>query len=106
MSRMRPVKLLDAAFLHLETRATPMHVGALFVLAPPPARGNFHARLRRVVAARLGASEVFTRRASTSTTTSDATASPSPADAASSRTAWRGCTSGRWTRRGRCGSCT
>ncbi len=63
MSRMRPVKLLDAAFLHLETRATPMHVGALFVLAPPPARGNFHARLRRVVAARLGASEVFTRRA-------------------------------------------
>lgn len=59
---MRPVKLLDAAFLHIETEATPMHVGALFVLAPAVARGDFFARFRRLVAARLGASEVFTRR--------------------------------------------
>ncbi|MCU0976623.1 MAG: wax ester/triacylglycerol synthase family O-acyltransferase [Steroidobacteraceae bacterium] len=60
---MKPVKLLDAAFLHIETPATPMHVGALFVLAPAPGRGDFFPRFRRLVAARLGASEVFTRLA-------------------------------------------
>jgi WS/DGAT/MGAT family acyltransferase len=60
---MKPVKLLDAAFLHIETPATPMHVGALFVLAPAPGGGDFFARFRRLVAARLGASEVFTRQA-------------------------------------------
>ncbi len=60
---MKPVKLLDSAFLHIETSATPMHVGALFVLAPAPGRGDFFTRFRRLVAARLGASEVFTRQA-------------------------------------------
>jgi len=61
---MKPVKLLDAAFLHAETAATPMHVGALFVLEKPASRSRkpFHQRFREVVAGRLGASEVFTRR--------------------------------------------
>jgi WS/DGAT/MGAT family acyltransferase len=61
---MKPVKLLDAAFLHAETAATPMHVGALFVLELPPRRSHeaFFARFRETIASRLGASEVFTRR--------------------------------------------
>lgn len=60
---MKPVKFLDAAFLHIETAATPMHVGALFVLAPAPGGGDFFARFRRLIRSRLGASEVFTRQA-------------------------------------------
>jgi WS/DGAT/MGAT family acyltransferase len=60
---MKPVKLLDSAFLHLETSATPMHVGALFMLAPATGGADFFARFRRLVASRLGASEVFTRQA-------------------------------------------
>jgi len=61
---MKPVKLLDAAFLHAETAQTPMHVGALFVLEKPSRRPRkpFHQRFRELVATRLGASEVFTRR--------------------------------------------
>lgn len=61
---MKPVRLLDAAFLHAETAATPMHVGALFLLDPPPGRQRqpFFERVRATIAARLGASEVFTRR--------------------------------------------
>jgi len=61
---MKPVKLLDAAFLHAETAATPMHVGALFVLERPSSRSRkpFHQRFRELIATRLGASEVFTRR--------------------------------------------
>ncbi len=61
---MKPVKLLDAAFLHGETAETPMHVGALFVLEKPATRSRkpFHQRFRELVATRLGRSEVFTRR--------------------------------------------
>ncbi len=61
---MKPVKLLDAAFLHGETAATPMHVGALFLLddIPPRARRNFFSRFRSMIGSRLGASEVFTRK--------------------------------------------
>ena len=33
---MKPLSGLDALFLHLETPETPMHVGALHLLAPPP----------------------------------------------------------------------
>jgi WS/DGAT/MGAT family acyltransferase len=59
----QPLTALDAAFVHLETEATPMHVGALFVLAPPAAaRASFASRLRRHLRARLPASPVFTRR--------------------------------------------
>jgi len=61
---MKPVKLLDAAFLHGETAATPMHVGALFLLEGIPARArkSFFGRFRSMIGSRLGASEVFTRR--------------------------------------------
>jgi diacylglycerol O-acyltransferase len=61
---MKPVKLLDAAFLHGETAATPMHVGALFLLdgLPVRARRSFFTRFRRMIGSRLGASEVFTRK--------------------------------------------
>ncbi|MCM2310816.1 MAG: wax ester/triacylglycerol synthase family O-acyltransferase [Steroidobacteraceae bacterium] len=61
---MKPVKAIDAAFLQLETSATPMHVGALFVLEPgtPQARRTFFRRFRSEVGKCLGSSEVFTRR--------------------------------------------
>ncbi len=63
---LKPVKLLDALFLHAETRETPMHVGALFVLERRPRqRADLTQRLRKLVAGRLGASEVFTRRLTT-----------------------------------------
>lgn len=61
---MKPIKLLDAAFLHAETAMTPMHVGALFILRPPPGRSrrSFYRRFRDTIKRRLGASEVFTRQ--------------------------------------------
>jgi len=61
---MKPVKAVDAAFLQLETDATPMHVGALFVLEPGSkvARETFFRRFKAEIRARLGHSEVFTRR--------------------------------------------
>ncbi len=61
---MRPIKAIDAAFLQLETAATPMHVGALFVLQPASEhqRRPFFRRFRDEIRARLGRSEVFTRR--------------------------------------------
>jgi WS/DGAT/MGAT family acyltransferase len=64
---MRPVKAVDAAFLQLETQATPMHVGALFVLDPrtAEARRTFHRRFKAEIRRRLGLSEVFTRRIAT-----------------------------------------
>jgi diacylglycerol O-acyltransferase len=60
---MKPLSGLDALFLHLETPATPMHVGALHLLAQPPgdARG-YVAAVRRHLAGRLYLSPVFTRR--------------------------------------------
>jgi len=63
----KPIKLLDAAFLHAETPATPMHVGALFVLDRPAGRlrKSFYRCFREIVASRLGASEVFTRKLAT-----------------------------------------
>jgi WS/DGAT/MGAT family acyltransferase len=61
---MKPVKAVDAAFLQLETHATPMHVGALFVLDPgsSQARRTFFRRFRAEIGKCLGCSEVFTRR--------------------------------------------
>ncbi|HTN49478.1 MAG TPA: wax ester/triacylglycerol synthase family O-acyltransferase [Burkholderiaceae bacterium] len=58
---MKPLSGLDALFLHLETPATPMHVGALHLLDHPP-RGDYLARVRRHVAGRLHLSPVFTRQ--------------------------------------------
>jgi WS/DGAT/MGAT family acyltransferase len=64
---MKPIKVIDAAFLQLDTVATPMHVGALFVLEPPSAqnRRTFFRRFRQQIGRRLGASEIFTRRVAT-----------------------------------------
>ena len=64
---MRPVKAVDAAFLQLETPATPMHVGALFALDPGTAEAGrtFHRRFKAEIRRRLGLSEVFTRRVAT-----------------------------------------
>jgi WS/DGAT/MGAT family acyltransferase len=61
---MKPVKAIDAAFLQLETSATPMHVGALFVLNPGSLRAarTFFRRFRAEVGKCVGLSEVFTRR--------------------------------------------
>ena len=50
----KPLTILDAAFLQLETPATPMHVGALFILdAPRKAAGPYAERLRAHLAPRL-----------------------------------------------------
>jgi WS/DGAT/MGAT family acyltransferase len=64
---MKPVKAIDAAFLQLETAATPMHVGALFVLDPGSRQASrtFFRRFKLEIAARLDRSEVFTRRIAT-----------------------------------------
>ena len=60
---MKPVKAVDAAFLQLETAATPMHVGALFVLDPGSreAGRSFFRRFKAEIGDRLDRSEVFTR---------------------------------------------
>jgi WS/DGAT/MGAT family acyltransferase len=60
---MMPLSGLDALFLHLETPETPMHVGALHLLAAPQGDvRTYVAAVRRHVAARLHLSPVFTRR--------------------------------------------
>jgi WS/DGAT/MGAT family acyltransferase len=64
---MKPIKAIDAAFLQLETDATPMHVGALFVLEPRTAQDGrtFFRRFKREISRCLGRSEIFTRRVAT-----------------------------------------
>jgi WS/DGAT/MGAT family acyltransferase len=61
---MKPVRIIDAAFLQLETHATPMHVGAVFVLDPGSraAARSFFRRFKAEIGAGLDRSEVFTRR--------------------------------------------
>ena len=60
---MKPLSGLDALFLHLETPETPMHVGALHLLALPAADARTYlGAVRRHVAGRLHLSPVFTRR--------------------------------------------
>ena len=60
---MKPLSGLDALFLHLETPATPMHVGAVHLLQPPKGhRGDFVDDVKRHVARRLSLSPVFTRQ--------------------------------------------
>jgi WS/DGAT/MGAT family acyltransferase len=60
---MKPLSGLDALFLHLETPETPMHVGALHLLAQPPGDARAYvAAVRRHLAGRLHLSPVFTRR--------------------------------------------
>lgn len=59
---MTPLSALDALFLHLETPATPMHVGALHRLRAPRDRDGYLERLRAVVASRLHLAPPFTRQ--------------------------------------------
>lgn len=60
---MKPLSGLDAAFLHLETPETPMHVGSLHLYrVPPRQREGYFDRVRRHVASRLHLVPVFTRR--------------------------------------------
>ena len=59
---MKPLSGLDALFLHLETPETPMHVGALHLLAPPADARAYVSAVRRQRAGRLHLSPVFTRR--------------------------------------------
>jgi WS/DGAT/MGAT family acyltransferase len=60
---MKQLSGLDATFLHLETAAMPMHVGALHVFEIPPGqRGRFVTRLRAHIASRLPAAPVLRRR--------------------------------------------
>jgi WS/DGAT/MGAT family acyltransferase len=60
--KMTPLGGLDALFLHLETPATPMHVGALSLLDAPAGSTDVFDSIRRHVEARLLLSPVFTRR--------------------------------------------
>jgi WS/DGAT/MGAT family acyltransferase len=60
---LKPLSGLDALFLHLETPATPMHVGAVHLLQLPDRyRGDFLADVKRHVARRMPLSPVFTRQ--------------------------------------------
>jgi len=59
----KPLSGLDALFLHLELPQTPMHVGALHLLAGTGGDARAYvAAVRRHVAGRLHLSPVFTRR--------------------------------------------
>jgi len=60
---LKPLSGLDALFLHLETPATPMHVGAVHLLQLPKGHGgDFVDDVKRHVARRLSLSPVFTRK--------------------------------------------
>ena len=60
---MKPLSGLDAAFLHLETPETPMHVGSLHLYrVPPRSREGYFDRVKRHVASRVHLVPVFTRR--------------------------------------------
>jgi hypothetical protein len=61
---LKPLSGLDSLFLHLETPATPMHVGAVHLLQRPRRGGDFLLRVRRHVARRLHLSPVFAQLAS------------------------------------------
>jgi WS/DGAT/MGAT family acyltransferase len=60
---LKPLSGLDSLFLHLETPATPMHVGAAHLLELPKGyRRDYLADVKRHVARRLHLSPVFTRQ--------------------------------------------
>ena len=60
---MKPLSGVDGAFLHLETPATPTHVGSLSLFDLPPAYCvNFFTRIKRQMASRLRAAPVFERK--------------------------------------------
>ncbi|MBL8391521.1 MAG: wax ester/triacylglycerol synthase family O-acyltransferase [Candidatus Accumulibacter sp.] len=60
---MKNMSGLDGLFLHLETPATPMHVAALYVLAPPPGSvADFAGEIERQLLPRLALSPFFRAR--------------------------------------------
>jgi len=60
---MKTLSGLDGAFLHLETKETPMHVASLHLFDLPVGdRGDFHARIRRLMQRRLPTAPVLTRK--------------------------------------------
>jgi len=60
---MKALSGVDAAFLHLETAQTPMHIASLSLFEPPKGGGRvFHAAVRRELARRLPAVPVFRRK--------------------------------------------
>ncbi len=60
---MRPLSGVDAAFLHLETAETPMHVGSVSLFdLPPRYRRDFHAEVKRQLARRLHLAPVLHRK--------------------------------------------
>jgi WS/DGAT/MGAT family acyltransferase len=59
----KPLSGLDGAFLHLETPATPMHVGSLHLFDRPPGyEGDFHQDVKRMLSDRMHLAPVFRRR--------------------------------------------
>ncbi|MDR3388448.1 MAG: wax ester/triacylglycerol synthase family O-acyltransferase [Rudaea sp.] len=61
--RLRPLSGLDAAFLYLEAAGTPMHVGSVMLLQPPPRRRHydFHRTLIAHMRERLPQAPVLRR---------------------------------------------
>lgn len=54
---------MDGAFLHLETKETPMHVASLHLFDLPAGyTGDFHADIRRLMKHRLHVAAVLTRK--------------------------------------------
>lgn len=60
--RLHPLSGLDAGFLYLEAAGTPMHVGSIMLIDPPPRRrADFHADLIAHLAQRLPRAAVLRR---------------------------------------------
>ena len=60
---MKPLSGLDATFLYMETRETPMHVGSLNLYELPAGfKGSFHKAVLALIAKRLHLAPIFTRQ--------------------------------------------
>src|ERR1700694_1326741 len=59
---MKHLSALDAMFLHLETPATPMHVGSLMLLEKPKGKRSAYAAFRDHIAGRMHLAPVFSRK--------------------------------------------
>lgn len=60
---MKTMSGLDAAFLHIETPETPMHIGLLLTLEPPAGHeGSFLPEIKRLLAPRLALEPFFRAR--------------------------------------------
>ena len=59
---MKHLSALDAMFLHLETPATPMHVGSLMLLEKPKGKKGAYAVFRDHIAGRMHIAPVFSRK--------------------------------------------